>query len=159
LKSVGSECTLDKDVRDKVDIKLHLRRAAERIGSRLRRKGYVAFGVGIKLKTSNFQILTRRRQLQEPTDTAETFYSVGLKLLELIDHPGPFRLVGMFAYDPVGLDDLTQPDFFRGPPRQRQLEVAIDELADRFGANVVRRANDLINSPRNMAPNLDFLDD
>ena len=56
-KSIGSECTLDKDVREKVDIKLHLRRAADRIGSRLRRKGYVAFGVGIKLKTTQFSDL------------------------------------------------------------------------------------------------------
>jgi DNA polymerase IV len=158
-KSIGAECTLEKDVRQKVDIKLHLRRAANRIGSRLRRKDYVAFGVGIKLKTADFQILTRRRRLKEPTDVAETLYSVGLQLLELIDHPGPFRLIGMFAYDPVGVADLAQADLFHRRPQQRRLEAAIDELADRFGANVVRRANDLTNSPRNMAPNLDFLDD
>ena len=146
-------------MRDKDDIKLHLRRAADRIASRLRRKCYVAFGVGIKLKTASFQILTRRRQLKEPTDVAETLYSVGLKLLELIDHPGPFRLVGMFAYDPVDVADLAQADFFRGRPQQRRLEAAIDELADRFGANVVHRANDLSGSSRNIPPNLDFLDD
>jgi DNA polymerase IV len=158
-KSIGSECTLDRDVRDKVDIKLHLRRAAERIGSRLRRKGYVAFGVGIKLKTANFQILTRRRQLKESTDMAETLYFVGLQLLDLIDHPGPFRLIGMFAYDPVSTDDLVQVDLFSSRPQQRRLEAAMDALADRFGANVVHRANDLSNSPRNIAPTLDFLDD
>ena len=158
-KSIGSESTLDNDVRDKVDIKLHLRRAADRIASRLRRKSYVAFGVGIKLKTASFHILTRRRQLKEPTDVAETLYSVGLKLLDLIDHPGPFRLVGMFAYDPVDVADLAQADFFHSRPQQRRLEAAIDELADRFGANVVHRANDLTSSPRNIAPNLDFLDD
>jgi DNA polymerase-4 len=158
-KSIGSECTLDKDVREKVDIKIHLRRAADRIGSRLRRKGYVAFGVGIKLKTASFQILTRRRQIKEPTDVAETIYSVGLQLLELIDHPGPFRLIGMVAYDPVGIDDLSQADLFSSRPQQRLLEAAIDALADRFGANVVHRANDLTASPRNIAPTLDFLDD
>jgi DNA polymerase-4 len=158
-KSIGSECTLDKDVREKVDIKLHLRRAADRIGSRLRRKGYVAFGVGIKLKTTSFQILTRRRQLKEPTDVAETLYSVGLNLLDQVDHPGPFRLIGMFAYDPVGIDDLVQVDLFSSRPQQRRLEAAMDALADRFGANVVHRANDLTNSPRNIAPTLDFLDD
>jgi DNA polymerase IV len=158
-KSIGSESTLDKDVRDKDDIKLHLHRAADRIASRLRRKCYVAFGVGIKLKTASFQILTRRRQLKEPTDVAETLYSVGLQLLQLIDHPGPFRLVGMFAYDPVDVADLAQADFFRGRPQQRRLEAAIDELADRFGANVVHRANDLSGSSRNIPPNLDFLDD
>jgi DNA polymerase IV len=47
-KSIGSECTLDKDVCEKADIKFHLRRSADAIGGRLRKKGYVAFGVGVK---------------------------------------------------------------------------------------------------------------
>ena len=79
-KSVGSERTLDKDVREKVDIKLYLRRSADAIGRRLRQKSYVAFGVGVKLKTTDFQILTRQRRLSEPTDVTERLYSVGVDL-------------------------------------------------------------------------------
>jgi len=155
-KSVGSESTLDKDVREKADIKLHLRRSADAIGRRLRRKSYVAFGVGVKLKTTDFQILTRQRRLSEPTDVAETLYSVGIDLLDEVDHPGPFRLVGMVAYDMVGIDDRVQLDLFSTIARQRRLEVAIDELTERFGTNVVHRANDFT---KLMAPTLDFLDD
>jgi hypothetical protein len=51
----------------------------------------------------------------------------------------------------------VQLDLFSTPARQRQLEVPIDELAERFGTNVVHRANDL-NNPRPVAT-LDFLDD
>ena len=50
-----------------------------------------------------------------------------------------------------------QLDLFSTPARQRQLEVAIDELAERFSTNVVHCANDL-NNPRPVAT-LDFLDD
>jgi hypothetical protein len=50
-----------------------------------------------------------------------------------------------------------QLDLFSTPARQRQLEVAIDELAEHFGTNVVHCANDL-NNPRPVAT-LDFLDD
>jgi hypothetical protein len=40
------------------------------------------------------------------------------------------------------------------------LEVAIDELAERYGSNVVHRANDLTQSPgMGLASSLDFLDD
>ena len=49
-----------------------------------------------------------------------------------------------------------QLDLFSTPARERQLEVAIDELAERFGTNV-QCANDL-NNPRPVAT-LDFLDD
>jgi len=157
-KSVGSELTLDKDVRNKADIKLYLRRSADAIGKRLRQKSYVAFGVGVKLKTTDFQILTRQRRLSEPTDVTEKVYSVGVELLNEFDHPGPFRLVGMVAYDLVGIDDRVQLDLFSTLARQRRLEVAIDELSERFGTNVVHRANDLT-KPLGVAPTLDFLDD
>ena len=159
-KSIGSEHTLDKDVREKTEIKLHLRRSADTIGRRLRQKRYVAFGVGVKLKTTDFQILTRQRRLSEPTDVTERLYSVGVDLLNEFDHPGPFRLVGMVAYDLVGIDDRVQLDLFGTSARQRRLEVAIDELAERFGTDVVHRANDLTKPPGvRLAPTLDFLDD
>jgi DNA polymerase IV len=159
-KSVGSEHTLDEDVRDKADITLHLRRSADTIGRRLRKKNYAAFGVGIKLKTADFQIVTRQHRLSEPTDVAERLYSVGVALLNHVDHPGPFRLVGLVAYDLVDINNLVQLALFSAFARQRQLEVAIDGLAERFGATVVYRANDLNKPPgTRLAPTLDFLDD
>ena len=159
-KSIGSEHTLDEDVREKADIKFHLRRSADTIGRRLRKKSYVAFGVGIKLKTTEFQMLNRQHRLSEPTDVAERLYSVGVDLLSHIDHPGPFRLIGMVAYDLVDIDEVVQRDLFSTLARQRKLEVAIDGLADRFGTNIVHRADDL-NKPSGtrLAPTLDFLDD
>jgi DNA polymerase-4 len=117
------------------------------IGRRLRQKRYVAFGVNVKLKTTDFQILTRQRRLSEPTDVTQRLYSVAVDLLNEFDQPGPFRLVGMVAYDLVGIDDRVQLDLFGTPARQRRLEVAIDELAERFGADVVYRANDLTQRP------------
>jgi len=159
-KSIGSEHTLDEDVCEKVKIKLHLRRSAEAIGRRLRQKRYAAFGVGVKLKTANFQILTRQRRLSEPTDVTERVYSVGVDLLEEFDHRGPFRLVGMVAYDLVGINDRVQLDLFSTLAQQRRLEVAIDELAQRFGPDVVYRANELTQPTGvRLAPTLDFLDD
>ena len=116
--------------------------------------------MGIKLKTTNFQILTRQRRLSEPTDTTETLYSVAVDLLNEFDQPGPFRLVGMVAFDLVGIKDRVQLDLFSTSARQRRLEAAIDELAERFGTDVVCRANDLT-QPRGvgLTPTLDFLDD
>ncbi|MGB0057093.1 MAG: DNA polymerase IV [Methyloceanibacter sp.] len=159
-KSIGSEHTLDVDVLDKADIKFHLRRSADTIGRRLRKKNSAAFGVGIKLKTSEFQILIRQHRLNEPTDIAERLYSAGVDLLSHIDHPGPFRLIGLVAYDLVDIDDVVQLDLFSTLARQRKLEVAIDGLADRFGTNVVYRADDLKKPPRtHFAPTLDVVDD
>jgi DNA polymerase IV len=159
-KSIGSERTLEKDVHKKADIKFHLHRSAEAIGRRLRQKGYVAYVVATKLKTAEFQILTRQRRLGEPTDVTDQLYSVAVDLLDEFSHPGPFRLVGMAAYDLMALDNQAQLSLFSPLVRQRRLEVAIDALAVRFGAEVVHRASDL-NAPLEfgISPNLDFLED
>jgi len=159
-KSIGSEHTLDEDVHNKADIRFHLRRSADTVARRLRKKNSAAFGVGIKLKTTEFQILTRQHRLSEPTDVAERLYAVGVALLDHVDHPGPFRLIGLVAYDLVDIDDVAQLDLFSTLARQRKLEVAIDGLADRFGTNVVYRADDLNKPPRTrLAPTLDVVDD
>ena len=157
-KSIGSEHTLDEDICTKADIKLHLRRSADIVGRRLRKKNYAACGAGIKLKTFDFKILTRRRQLSEPTDVTESLYLVGVNLLDHIDPPGPFRLVGLVAYDLVEIDGLTQLDLFGTLARQRKLDFAIDGLADRYGIDVVYRADALPSGVR-LSPTLDFLDD
>ena len=159
-KSIGSENTLDRDVSEKADIKFHMRRSADLIGRRLRKKNCLAFGVGLKLKTANFQLIFRRHRLSEPTDTAERLYSVAVDLLDHVDHRGPFRLIGLVAYDLVGSDDLAQPGLFDTLGRRRQLEVAVDRLAERFGINVVQRADDL-DQPAGMrlAATLDHLED
>jgi DNA polymerase IV len=159
-KSIGSERTLETDVSGKAHLKPHLRRSADVIGRRLRQKRYVAFGVGVKLKTADFQILTRQRRLSEPTDVTERLYSVGVDLLAGFNDLGPFRLVGVVAYDLVGIDERVQLDLFNTSARQRRLEVAIDDLSARFGPDVVHRANDLVQPSRmRLAPTLDFLDD
>ena len=159
-KSIGSEHTLNTDISDVAEIKRHLRQSAEKIGRRLRRKGTLAFGVSVKLKTADFQLLSRQRRLTEPTDVTETIYAVGVELLKAFDHRGPFRLVGMAAYDLVSTDDKTQLDLFGGSARQRQLDAAIDDLSDRYGTNIVHRGNDLKTPSRaRLAATLDFLDD
>ena len=154
-KSIGSECTLAKDVSDKLEIKRYLRRSAEEIAKRLRRKRYVAFGVQVKLKTTTFKLLTRQHRRRQPTDVAEELYKDATVILGKFEHPGPFRLVGMAAYDLVAAEEIPQRDLFGRGVRRRRLETAVDELIQRFGSNILRRADDL--SRAHETPNLDFM--
>lgn len=158
-KSIGSEHTLSRDVYKKEDIEIHLRSSADQIGRRLKRKNYLAHGVRTKLKTRDFQLLTRQHRLNNPTDIADTLYNVAVGLLKEFDHPGPFRLVGMAAYDLVKQEESPQMDLFGQGTRHRKLETAIDQLAERFGTNVVQRAESLLSRTKQVVPpTLDFLD-
>jgi DNA polymerase IV len=140
--SIGSDRTLSADVWRRVDIELHLRRAADRIARRLRAKHYVAGGIRVKLKTAKFELLSRQRHLPTPDDTADVFFDVSRQLLDRFDHPGPFRLVGMAAFDLDWRRQPRQADLFERQ-RRRDLETTIDRLIERYGEGVVVRAKDL----------------
>lgn len=158
-KSIGSDRTLTQDVSSRADIELHLRRAAERIARRLREKNYVARGIRVRLKTTQFKMLSRQTRLLRPDDTADGFFAASKKLLADFDHPGPFRLIGLAAFDLDWREQVPQTDLFEDHHR-RNLEIAIDHLNNRFGKDVVVRANDLGHrgTVSDNGGNLDFLD-
>lgn len=140
--SIGSERTLETDVADRGELKRHLRRSAEDVARRLRRDGVVAYGVRVKLKTAAFQILTRQQRMQRATDVADEIYAVAADLLDAVAHPGPFRLVGMTAYDLVASGANLQLDLFNPGDRHRRVETAIDALTQRYGSTVVHQRGD-----------------
>lgn len=158
-KSIGSERTLTLDVKSPTEIAFQLRRAADSVGRRLRRHGYVAKGVRVKLKRSDFRLLTRQRRLAEPTDRTEDLYATAIALLPEFGDPGPFRLIGIAAYELERQVVARQLDLPMGEgSRSRRLDAVLDELDRRFGPGAVHRAGDLIRqSPIGPEVNLDFL--
>ncbi len=157
-RSIGSERTLAEDVRDRAQIEEHLRRSAENIGRRLRRKSLLARGVRVKLKTASFQLQSRQSSLNPPTDVAQALYEAGLPLLDRFEATEPFRLVGMAAYDLVSADGPRQLGLFTdGTARRRRAEAAMDSIRDRFGKGAVQRAENLGRDSWD-GLNLDFLD-
>lgn len=158
-KSIGSDRTLSKDVSTREEIEVHLRRSAERIARRVRAKNYVAGGIRIRMKTTKFEMFTRQRHFPTAVDTAEAFFALSRQLLKELDHSGPFRLVGMAAFDLSWQQEPRQLELFEDSA-SRDLETTIDSLIERFGKDVVVRGRDLCQSGTisSNGVNLDFLD-
>jgi len=159
--SLSCERTLANDVSARAEIEDHLRSAAEVVAQRLRRRGERARGVRVKLKRSDFTTLTRQAALAEPTDVSAVLFARAARLLDELEESGPFRLVGIGVYDFSEASDERQLSLV-GPAgeRARRLESTIDDLADRFGSGVVRRAADLLRGDTiGVASHLDFLDE
>jgi DNA polymerase-4 len=158
-RGLSSERTLATDVSARVEIEAYLRSAAETVAQRLRRRGERAHGVRVKLKRADFQIVTRQRALTAPTDVAAELYAAGVSLLDNIELGRPFRLVGLGAFD---LDEGSREPQLLLPiadGRTRRLETTIDGVRDRFGADAVQRASELLEDRGvGVAANLDFLD-
>jgi DNA polymerase-4 len=158
-KSIGSEHTLDRDTRHPRKIKNYLRRSADAVARRLRNKGLIAAGVRVKLKTSEFQLLTRQEHFDEPTDVADILYKKASVLLSAFQHSGPFRLVGVTAFDLRTVKGPLQLSLLKRDGRERRLESTLDKIAERFGEDVVHRAGDPKTTlGADLVANLDFLD-
>jgi DNA polymerase-4 len=159
--SVGCERTLNVDVSSRAAIEAHLRFAADAVAQRLRRGAKSARGVRIKLKRTDFRVITRQGLLGEQTDVGAVLFARAVRLLDEVADEGPFRLVGLTAYD-LEVQEATgaQLDLLAAPgSRARRLETTLDALAGRFGAGIVQRAADLERDRGiGTAANLDFLE-
>ncbi len=154
--SMGSDRTLHQDIHTRADIESHLKRSAERVASRLRNKRMLAGGVRVKLKTSDFRLLSRQCTLPEPTDVAATLFGAGASLLDRFSDPGPFRLVGLAAHTLSEAEAATQLGLLENTGR-RALETTLDAVAEKFPDSALRRARD-VQTLAESAPDLDFLD-
>jgi DNA polymerase IV len=106
-KSISAEDTFERDI-PLAETEALIRRLAEKVWLASRKDGRVARTVVLKLKTSEFNILTRSHTPGVPPESCEELTAIALSLRERINLGSTqrFRLVG------VGLSnfrDLEQP--------------------------------------------------
>jgi len=95
-QSISAEDTFERDV-SLAEMEAIIRRLAEKIWSASRKESRTAHTVVLKLKTSEFKILTRSHTPQFPPASCEELTSIALALRERVGAgPGQlFRLVGV----------------------------------------------------------------
>jgi DNA polymerase-4 len=138
-KSIGAECTFDRDLTTKEAIGRSLLAHASRVAERLTAEGLAAGAVTVKLKYSDFTILTRQQHLAEPASDTGTLHDAALELLERfpLEH-ARVRLTGVAAHDlgPArGKQPLLFPD--RAAARRRELEGVLLDAKDRYGGHPI----------------------
>lgn len=110
-QSVSAEDTFQSDVLLSETEPL-IRRLAEKVWAASRKETRIARTVVLKLKTSEFRILTRSHTPASPPSSCEDLTSIALSLRERVDL-GPlqhFRLVG------VGLSNFREPERVSAQP-------------------------------------------
>jgi len=146
VKSVSNEVTFASDTVDSEALKRTLRALADKVGYRLRQAGLAGSVVQIKLRYSNFETLTRQTALPQPTDLDDEIYEAAEKIFEANITPArPVRLIG------VGVSKLSPP--YRqlslwddDQEEKEKLAGAIDQLKEKYGQDIIKRASMLKNS-------------
>jgi DNA polymerase-4 len=110
-QSMSVEDTFEKDVL-LLETEPMIRRLAEKLWSASPKEPRTARTVVLKLKTSEFKILTRSHTPDSPPSSCEELTDIALKLRERVDLGSQqrFRLVG------VGLSNFREPEETRAQP-------------------------------------------
>jgi len=110
-QSISVEDTFEKDVL-LPETELMIRRLAEKLWSASRKEPRIARTVVLKLKTSEFKILTRSHTPDSPPSSCEELTDIALKLRERVELGSQqrFRLVG------VGLSNFRESAETREQP-------------------------------------------
>jgi DNA polymerase-4 len=114
VKSVSVETTFARDHHKVEELAAALEPLCQRLAERLVRSGCAAAGVSLKLKTSDFRVLSRSRRLGDPTQRATTLYAAALPLLRTEADGTSFRLIGIGADRLAEPEEADQPDLFSG---------------------------------------------
>jgi DNA polymerase IV len=95
-KSISAEDTFERDLALS-ETEEPIRRLAEKVWEASRKEARVARTVVLKLKTSDFDIMTRSHTPPRPPDTCEEFTAIALSLRERVEAipDRRFRLVGV----------------------------------------------------------------
>jgi DNA polymerase-4 len=113
-QSISVEDTFEHDVA-LPDTEPMIRRLAEKLWSASRKESQIARTIVLKLKTSEFKILTRSHMPGSPPSSCEELTDIALKLRERVDL-GPqqrYRLVGVGLSNFRGAErSRAQPDLF-----------------------------------------------
>jgi DNA polymerase-4 len=139
-KSVGHEETFDVDIADPAILRSELRRLADRVGARLRKHGWEASTVSIKIRFADFTTITRSQTLPDPTAVSQRIGDAAHELFDHLDRHLPVRLVGVRAEKlrPAG---ESAPGLWDDDAEWRSIEGALDGAAARFGRGAITRAN------------------
>jgi DNA polymerase IV len=131
-KSVSHEETFDHDRDAEEDLLREALALSHEVAARLRRDGYRARTVTLKIRLANFTNLTRSRTLAAPTDVAADLYETVAELYRAL--PGARRRVRLIGVAATGLVPAAEEQLalLRGE-RWGDVERVLDRIDERFG--------------------------
>ena len=135
-KGMSAETTFNEDLSSQEALEAELWPLCEKLASKARRDGVASRVLVLKLRRSDFKIITRRVSLADPIQTARALFAAGRDLLKPELGP-PYRLIGIGMADIQDADDAPAGLFQTPETRALKTERAIDALREKFGKDAV----------------------
>jgi DNA polymerase-4 len=134
-RSISREETFWADVDSRPALHDRLGTLSADVGARLRKGGWTARTVTIKVRYADFTTISRQISLAEPTAADADIRDAGRGLFDTVWSGAKIRLLGVGV---SSLEEAAQLDLFTRPIGER-LDRTMDALRARFGAGAIRR--------------------
>lgn len=135
-KGMSAETTFNDDLTTAADLEAELWPLCEKLAAKARRDGVASRVIVLKLRRTDFRIVTRRITLPEAVQTARALFAAGRDLLRP-ELGRPYRLIGIGMADVAEAADAPSALFESSEARALKTETAIDRLRAKFGAAAV----------------------
>jgi DNA polymerase-4 len=144
-KSISAETTFNNDLTSAEDLEDELWPLCEKVARQVRAAGIAGRTATLKIRRTDFQIVTRRRTLPIPAQTAKALFGVMRDLLAP-ELGQPYRLIG------AGLADFVEAEaggdlFGQAEAKALKSEKAVDALRARFGKDAILSGRALKSRP------------
>ncbi|MDG4649402.1 DNA polymerase IV [Roseibacterium sp. SDUM158017] len=145
VKSISNETTFSEDVSNAGILDGHIWRLAEKLADRAKAKDLAGRTVTLKLKRDDFRLVTRRTTLPDGTQTADRIYRTARGLFDRVEHPRPYRLIGVGISDLVSAGDADREGDLLDPTAGARLaaERATDRIRARYGPDAILKGRAL----------------
>jgi len=144
-KSISSETTLSTDIFDFETIKQLILDRSQTIGRELRKKNMACETVFIKLKFSDFSLLTRQKKLNTPICSSSAIFHEALALVKKILLKKKIRLVGVGVTALKDKNNPIQMQLIQDPNRPKaqweSVDTAVDSISEKFGTDIIKKAS------------------
>ena len=147
-KSVSAETTFEEDYADLQTLEDRLWPLCEKVARICRKEGIAGRVAVLKLRKSDFSIITRRRTLTAPTQTAKVLFATARELLVNEINGAAYRLIGIGASELIEAGTAASDLFDGEETRALKHETTVDALRERFGAEAVQSGRALKAPPR-----------
>lgn len=136
-KSIGKETTFYEDIADKGQIIATLNSLSQEVGYRLRKAGFHARTLSIKVRYYDFKTITRSNTSGQLLYTDPDIYTIALELFEALQSSKAIRLIGIQVSN---FEQGMQLSLFdEDKDREIKLAKIIDELNEKYGIGAIRR--------------------
>lgn len=139
VKTLSNETTFSEDTADPEILDGHLWRMSEKVSARAKATDKAGRVITLKLKTSDFKLISKRLSLHHPTQMADTIYRTSHGLFEQVKTRGPFRLLGVGLSEITSADDADREGDLLDPDagKRARAELATDKIREKFGKDAI----------------------